>query len=45
MAKIEKRCKFKVVLKKDMRPGMMDMLEFALDGKYQFLGMIKIKER
>ena len=33
MAKIEKRCKFKVVLKKDMRPGMMDMLEFGIGWK------------
>lgn len=31
MAKIEKRCKFKVTLKKDMRPGMRDMmLEFGI---------------
>ena len=30
MVKIEKRCKFKVSLKKDMRPGMMDMLEFGI---------------
>lgn len=33
MAKIEKRCKFKVALKKDMRPGMMDMLEFGVGWK------------
>lgn len=33
MAKIEKRCKFKVVLKKDMRPGMRDMLEFGIGWK------------
>ncbi len=33
MAKIEKRCKFKVALKKDMRPGMRDMLEFGIGWK------------
>lgn len=33
MAKIEKRCKFKVTLKANMRPGMMDILVFGVGYK------------